>query len=198
MLFLYFRLTLEKHREKQKGLHLAFIDLETAFDRVPRQEVLRYEGFKYLGSTMSADGELDEEIGKRIQAGWRNWRRLSGVLCDKRVSARKKGKVYKVAVRPALTYGAETWGIKKTQEDKLDVAEMKMLRWASGHTIMDRVENETRRTLEMKVEGKRRQGRPRRRWMDCVKKDMMEKRLGEQDAADRQRWRSMTANSDPT
>ena len=78
--------------------------------------------FKYLGSALSQDGELDEEVERRIQEGWRNWKRLLGFLCDMRLSARRKGKVFKVAIRPAMTNGTETWSIKKTQEKKMDVA----------------------------------------------------------------------------
>ncbi|VDP23366.1 unnamed protein product [Heligmosomoides polygyrus] len=33
------RLLMEKHREKQKAVHIAFLDLEKAFDRVPREVI---------------------------------------------------------------------------------------------------------------------------------------------------------------
>lgn len=70
----------------------------------------KVKSFKYLGSMLSADGELDEEVKKRIQVGYCIWL-LSGVWCNRRLSARKKGKA-KVAVKPAMTYGSETWGVK--------------------------------------------------------------------------------------
>ena len=39
------------------------------------------------------------------------------------------------------TYGAETWTLK-AQEKKLDVAEMRMLRWMCGFTKLDKIRNE--------------------------------------------------------
>ena len=49
----------------------------------------------------------------------------------------------------------------------------------------------------MKVEGRRKQGRPRRKWMDYVREDLEEKQLRTEDAADRLRWKRMTTNCDP-
>ena len=34
-------------------------------------------------------------------------------------------------------YGAETWAVKNAQEKKLDVVEMRMLRWMSGVTKLE-------------------------------------------------------------
>ncbi|KAI5734291.1 hypothetical protein M8J77_004769 [Diaphorina citri] len=68
--------------------------------------------FKYLGSTVDRGGTMDSEVGHRVNAGWFNWKKLSGVLCDKRITLRAKGKMYKSAVRPAMLYGAETWAVK--------------------------------------------------------------------------------------
>ena len=106
------------------------------------QNLEQVNTFKYLGATLAENGDLDAEMTHRIQSGWQNWKRVSGILCDRRISMRVKGKVYKTVVRPAIMYGAETWAVKKAQEKKLDVAEMRMLRWMSGVTKLDRIRNE--------------------------------------------------------
>ena len=102
----------------------------------------RVNTFKYLGAILAENGDFDAEMTHRIQSGWNNWKRVSGILFDRRISLRVKGKVYKTVVRPAMMYGAETWAVKKAQEKKLDVAEMRMLRWMSGVTKLDRIRNE--------------------------------------------------------
>ena len=53
-----------------------------------------------------------------------------------------QGKVYRTVVRPALMYGAETLALKKAQEKKLKVAEMRMLRWMCRVTKQDNIRNE--------------------------------------------------------
>jgi len=50
------------------------------------------------------------------------------VLCDKKMSARLKDKVYRLAVRPTVLYRSESWPIKKAQVQRLMVVEMKMIR----------------------------------------------------------------------
>lgn len=54
---------------------------------------------------------------------------MEGRRVDKKLSVRLKVKVHRTAVRPTLISGAETWPMKKTQEKRMNVAEMRMLRW---------------------------------------------------------------------
>ncbi|KAK3548254.1 hypothetical protein QTP70_005812 [Hemibagrus guttatus] len=110
--------------------------------RLQGEEVKKVQEFKYLGSTVQSNGECGKEVKKRVQAGWNGWRKLSGVLCDQKISARIKGKVYRTVVRPAMLYGLETVSLRKRQESELEVAELKMLRFSLGVTRLDRIRNE--------------------------------------------------------
>ncbi|KAK3556613.1 hypothetical protein QTP70_010810 [Hemibagrus guttatus] len=110
--------------------------------RLQGEEVKKVQEFKYLGSTVQSNGECGKEVKKRVQAGWNGWRKVSGVLCDRKISARIKGKVYRTVVRPAMLYGLETVSMRKRQESELEVAELKMLRFSLGVTRLDRIRNE--------------------------------------------------------
>ncbi|KAK3564131.1 hypothetical protein QTP86_007801 [Hemibagrus guttatus] len=110
--------------------------------RLQGEEVKKVQEFKYLGSTVQSNGECGKEVKKRVQAGWNGWRKVWGVLCERKISARIKGKVYRTVVRPAMLYGLETVSLRKRQESELEVAELKMLRFSLGVTRLDRVRNE--------------------------------------------------------
>ena len=49
---------------------------------------------------------------------------------------------YRKVVRPALLFGADTWATIKGQEKRLEVNEMRMLRWMCGVTQKDKIRNE--------------------------------------------------------
>ena len=106
------------------------------------ENVKRVKNFKYLGSTLSSNGRCEEEVRRRIQAGWMSWKKVSGVLCDRKLSARVKGEMYKSVVRPAMLYGMETVAMTEKQVKKMEVAELKMVRWALGVTREDKIRNE--------------------------------------------------------
>ncbi|XP_037781186.1 uncharacterized protein LOC119577703 [Penaeus monodon] len=99
---------------------------------------------KYFGFHKSLDGAMDQEISHRIQSGWRNWKNVSGVLCENTISVRMKGTLYRTAVRPAMVCGAEAWPIKKNQE-RLHVAEMCMFMWVGVVERIDRISNDIMR-----------------------------------------------------
>nr|XP_043616061.1 uncharacterized protein LOC122587978 [Erigeron canadensis] len=201
------RTLMEKYRERQKALHCAFLDLEKAYDSVPRELIwrtLQAKGLtgKYfsvirdmydrtrtgvrtpVGNTelfskelnrrlekwrralednglcvsrekaeyLRCDfdklkprikdtqiGGIDEDVTHRIQAGWMKWIAASGVMCDKRIPLKLKGKFYRAAIRPAMLYGSECWPITKAQASWMEVAEMRMLRWTCEKKLSNRI-----------------------------------------------------------
>ena len=181
-----------------------------------------------LHSTASNFNSLSCPDAAVTHSGWKNRKRVSGVFCDRRMNVKINGKVYRTVVRSALIYGAETWALKKAQDNKLEVAEMRMC----GVTKLDKIRNERirgttkvgeitkkvqerrlkwygqvmrreehyvgRRAIEMKVHGRRNRGRPKRRWLDKVDDDIKEKGLSADQVYDRATWRHISSNIDPT
>ena len=90
---------------------------------------------------MQESGSCEREVKKRSQAGWNGWRKVSGVICNKRLPTRVKGKVYSTAVRPTMMYRLETVAVTKKQVEEMEVAEMKMLRFAMRVRRKDKIIN---------------------------------------------------------
>ena len=129
-------------------------------------------------------GSYEREVKRGVHAEWNGWRKISGVICDRRLPARVKEKVYSLVVRPATVYGLEMVAVTKKQVEEMEVAEMKMLRYAMGVTRKDKIRNEYISTVKVERLGmKIREGRLRwyghvmRRNQEYVGRRVMEMEL---------------------
>ena len=51
--------------------------------RIEDHEIQQSASFRYLGSIISKNEEIDEDVKHMIKTGWLKWRLASGVLCDR-------------------------------------------------------------------------------------------------------------------
>jgi hypothetical protein len=75
--------------------------------RLDGQVVSKKDTFRYLGSMLQKDGDIDEDLSHKIKVSWLKWCQASGVLCDPRVPLKLKDKFYRTAIRPAMLYVTE-------------------------------------------------------------------------------------------
>ena len=79
-----------------------------------------------------------------------------------------------------MEYGSACWVIRENETQKLE---------------------REKRVMAMEVPGNRR-GRPKRRWIDSIRKDLShslsERELSREDAQDRAKWRRLIRHIDPT
>ena len=150
---------------------------------------------------------------KRIQAGWNNWRKLTGVLCNKCVPLRVKSRIYKLMVLPAMMYGLETAAITKRTRGKLKTNRneevRKKLNTGEVSTKLREVRLQWAGHVWRKQEsyvgmksvgddcGKAMERQAKRRWKDSIKEDMVALGLVEEDAQDRVIWRQHICTSNP-
>ena len=71
------------------------------------------------------------------------------------------------------------------------------LRWY-GHVMRRDEQYVGRRIMEMDVQGRRKRGRPKQRWKDCIEVDLRSKGLTGDEIWDRNRWRKLVRSIDPT
>ena len=67
---------------------------------------------------MCGDGKTEGEVRGRVHAGANTWRAVEGVMADRRISKRLKGKVVSTCVTPACLYGTETLALTELYNNK--------------------------------------------------------------------------------
>ena len=58
--------------------------------RLEEKEIKQGNRFNYLGGTVTSDGQSEVEVRKRIQVGVDAWRRVKGVMADRKILNRLK------------------------------------------------------------------------------------------------------------
>jgi hypothetical protein len=77
------------------------------------QVVPTKDTFRYLRSMLQKDRDVDADVCHRIEAGWMKWHQTYGILYDKMIPQKLKGKFYRTTIRPVMLYGAECWPTKR-------------------------------------------------------------------------------------
>ncbi|XP_065323210.1 uncharacterized protein LOC135930355 [Gordionus sp. m RMFG-2023] len=88
---------LEKHGLKvnrEKTEYMVIGGDETESIDINEWQISAIESCKYLGSPIQTNGTIQKEIESKLNEGWLKWRSLSGVLFDKRIPHKLKGKIY--------------------------------------------------------------------------------------------------------
>ena len=86
------------------------------------------------------DGVKEREVG--VSEGCKVFCALKGVMKNRGLGMNVKKALYEKVVVPTVMYGSESWGMKVTERQKLNVFEIKCLRSMTGVSWLDRVRNE--------------------------------------------------------
>ena len=87
---------------------------------------------------MSSDGRSETEVRRRVHAGANAWRQVEGVMSDRHISKKLKGKVLGACVTPAMLYGIETLPVSEKHQHRLQVCENNWVRRIGGVKRVDR------------------------------------------------------------
>ena len=101
--------------------------------RIDNSTFERVEEFKYLGTTLTNQNSIAEEIKSRLRSGIACYRSVQNFLSSKLLSKNLEIKIYRNIILRVVLYGCETWSLTLREEKKLRVFENMVLRRLFGH-----------------------------------------------------------------
>ena len=81
-------------------------------------------GFISLGSKITADGDCSHEIKRHLILGRKAMFNLDRILKSRDITLPTKDHLVKAMVFPVLTYGCESWTLKKAECRRIDAFEL--------------------------------------------------------------------------
>ena len=84
-----------------------------------RYNLERVDSFMYLGSLVTGDSNVSEEVKNCLIAAYRSYFGLKSQCESQLLSRKTKILIHKTLVMPVLTYTSETWTMTKNYERRL-------------------------------------------------------------------------------
>ena len=100
-------------------------------DRLSSNSCVKVKSFKYLGSLVTNQNSIQEEIKCRLKAGNSGYFSVQKLLSSRLPSENSKIKKYKT-IFPIVLYGHEAWSLTLREEHRLRVFANRILRWIFG------------------------------------------------------------------
>ena len=95
------------------------------------------------GSRITADGDCSHEIKRRLLLGRKVMTNLDSILKSRDITFPTKVCIVKAMVFPVVTYGCESWTLKKAEHQKIDAFELWCWRKLLGVPLTARRSNQS-------------------------------------------------------
>jgi hypothetical protein len=86
-----------------------------------KSSIERVKEFKYLGTTLTDQNSIQEEIKSRLKLGNACYHSVQILLSSRLLSRNLKVKIYRTIILPVVLYGCETWSLTLREERRLRV-----------------------------------------------------------------------------
>ena len=87
-------------------------------------KVERLKDFIFLGSKITGGGDCNHDIKRCLLLGRKAMTNLDSVLKSRDITLPTKVRIVKAMVFPVVTYGCESWTIKKAEHGRIDAFEL--------------------------------------------------------------------------
>ena len=92
--------------------------------QIVRETVESVADFIFLDSKITADGDCSCEIKRRLLLGRKAMTNLDSILKSRDITLLTKVRLVKAMVFPVVTYGCESWMVKKAEHRRIDAFEL--------------------------------------------------------------------------